>query len=276
MFKKLVIFLAVTIVIVSVNLIQGQEVEEQKQEVTNVKQVDTVVSPMTTYKDNYFLFGDKKNQVTFKVSAKYEIFYPSKLDLFLGYTQKSLWHLYDQSSPFYETNYNPEGFLLFENKNNIFNDADFGFVDYIQLSPISHLSNGRDGVDSRSTNMYYGEIQLSYGTKYNIGTNIKVNGYYDIAEENEDYNDYKKYYEAIVFFKVRSKNVQYLDKETLQVRFSGTPWGKGFYEVTGSFRVVTSVFQPRFYIQYFDGYNEFMIDYNKKSRVVRAGLAFIN
>jgi len=247
--------------------------EEQDTSVSTTNKA--LVSPMSTYKDNFFLFGDKKDQVSFRVSAKYALFYPTNLGAYLGYTQTSWWKLYDKSSPFYETNYNPEGFLLLENNNNIF-DLNLGYFDYIQISPISHLSNGRDGDKSRSINTYYGQTQISYGKKYNVGANLKVFGYYNIAKENEDYNDYKNNYEGAIFFRIRSKNVEYLDKEHLQVRFGGVPWDKGFYEVTCSFRLVTSVFQPRFYVQYYDGYGEFMINYDKKDRALRAGVAFIN
>lgn len=239
-------------------------------------------SPMTIYKDNYFISGDKEeDQVKFQVSAKYSLFYPSKIGIYAGYTQICWWKIYNDSAPFYETNYQPELFLKLESNNNIFGDADFSFVDYIQISPIHHCSNGRDGLDSRSINDYYSQIQLSVGEHYNFGTNIKVFNYYNKSSKNKDIEIYKSYYEADVFFKIKSKNVSFLDKEELHFKFGGYDKSDfdqkdytGWYCVEAQFRIITSVFQPKLFIQYYNGYGEFLIDYNKKEDSVRVGLVF--
>jgi outer membrane phospholipase A len=246
-------------------------------------------SPMSIYKENYFICGDKEeDQVKFQVSAKYGILYPSNIGLYVAYTQLSSWHIFDKSSPFYDNNYQPEIFFKFESNNNPFN-INLGIIDYIQASPIYHCSNGRDGDNSRSINTWYGQIQLSYGEVYNIGLNLKGFNYYGHSAKNKDIQDYRSYYEASIFFKIRSKSVQFLDKEELHFKFGGYDRSdyrdykesqkdksmiRGWFCVEAQVRIMTSFIQPKFFIQYYHGYSEFMIDYNKKTNAVRFGLVF--
>lgn len=232
-------------------------------------------NPMQPYKDNYIITGDsEEDQVKFQLSIRYNLFYPSKTGINFAYTQKSYWRIYDDSSPFVETNYMPEAFYIFESGDNLFNNYVIPYVDFIKVAPIFHKSNGRDGLESRSMNNYYGEMQVSYGDTVNIGVSGKVYGYYNTDKSNRDINDYNKNYEANVFLKLRSKRVQYLDKEEINVRFAGNPADKGWYEAELKFRILTTYVQPRFFIQFRDGYDEFMINYGEKNRAIRAGLVF--
>jgi len=70
-------------------------------------------------------------------------------DLAFAYTGKSFWQAYnfDLSSPFRETNHEPELILTFAN------DFDFlGFTNVSNAVSLNHESNGRSGEDSRSWN----------------------------------------------------------------------------------------------------------------------------
>ncbi len=67
---------------------------------------------LTFHRSNYVLTGfTQATQVKFQFSFKYD-FWPSTSHhtVYLAYTQKSLWDLYDKSSPFRESNYAPEIF----------------------------------------------------------------------------------------------------------------------------------------------------------------------
>jgi len=232
-------------------------------------------SPMTPYQDNYIITGDREDdQVKFQFSAKYNLFYPFNSGVYFGYTQRSYWRIYDDSSPFVETNYMPEAFFRFESGNNFLKDKVIEGLDFIQISPICHKSNGRDGLDSRSINTYYGQIQLSAGDVFNIGVNVKGFGYWDKAKENKDINDYSKNYEAGIFIKHRSKTVKYLDKEELHFKFSGDPTEKGWYMVEGKFRILSTYVQPKLFFQFREGYDEFMINYFEKQKSFRVGFIF--
>jgi len=232
----------------------------------------TYDSPASMYKDNYIVSGwEEDTQVKFNVSVRYRVVY--KAGLFMGYTQLSKWDLYSKSSPFKENNYQPEVFYKFESDNNEF-DINLGVIDYIQISPIYHRSNGRDGVESRGENLYYGQAQISIGKVHNFGINGKLYNYYNVSSKNKDINDYHKNYEIDVFYKYKSSTVEELDKEEVHVRFSGNPLDKGFVEGTLKFRIWTSAIQLRLYGQVFHGYDEFIIDYNKKDTAARVGFCF--
>jgi outer membrane phospholipase A len=228
---------------------------------------------MTAYKDNYFLFGDMTHQTKWQLSAKFNLIYPSDIGLYGGYTQLTKWMVYGNRDKM-DSMYMPELLWKFESGKNVFNDFVIPYIDFLQFSPIQHCSTGVETADHRSMDIYYGQIQASIGEVYNFGFNAKVFGYYDKNENNKDINKYKKNYEADVFFKLKSKTVEYLDKEEFHCKFTGNPLGNGSFTLEGKFRILTARVQPKIFIQYCRGYNEFFIDYNKKDQVVRAGLVF--
>jgi len=241
-------------------------------------------SPMSLYKDNFFIGGDKEDQVKLQLSAKYNIFYPSNSGLYLGYTQTSKWICYEKRDTFY-TAYQPEIFLAFESGNNIFDNAVIPFVDYLQVSPINHISNGTEGNNHRGMNIYYGQIQMSYGEVVNIGFNFKGFNYYNKSKRNLDIADYKGHTETGIFIKIKSKNTFLLDKEELWLRFGGFEKSpdslesnktlrKGWYCIEGRVRLFTSYIQPRLFFQYYKGYNEVLQDYNQDTKSIRFGFVF--
>lgn len=118
------------------------------------------------HKDNYFVTGiptnreingssaDAKYQVSFK-----QIITRDKLPwdtyLFLTYTQKAFWNIYEDSFPFRDINFNPSlslGKPIF-NKNNVLKG--------LAVAAFDHESNGRDSIYSRSWN----RLTFSYMTK---------------------------------------------------------------------------------------------------------------
>lgn len=229
------------------------------------------INPMTIYKDNYILAGNNSDQVKLQFSAQYSLVYKS--GAYFGYTQLSNWMCYKQRDTFI-TMYSPEAFYRFESGNNNFNNFIIPYIDYIQVSPINHNSTGVEGDNHRSINFYYGQIQSSIGDIYNIGFNIKIFGYYTICKQNKNINDYKKNYSADLFFKLKSRNVEYLDKEELHCTIGGNPFNKGFIQGELIFRIVSSYIQPKIMLQYYCGYDEYMIYYNRKDTSYRIGFIF--
>ena len=67
---------------------------------------------LTFHRSNYFIAGfSHETQVKFQFSFKYDLWpSTSRHTVYLAYSQKSLWDLYDTSQPFRESNYAPEVF----------------------------------------------------------------------------------------------------------------------------------------------------------------------
>jgi phospholipase A1/A2 len=97
-----------------------------------------------TYSDE---FHGNETELVFQLSGKWRVF---GSDFYLAYTQKSFWQFVnnEQSSPFRETNYDPEIFYRWEFDKHRFNHwaMDLG---------VEHESNGQTYPDSRSWNRVY-------------------------------------------------------------------------------------------------------------------------
>ena len=223
----------------------------------------STLSPMESYKGNYFIFGDLKDQVKVQVSYKYNLLQEYDTGLFLGYSQYMNWALYDKSSPFKDINYNPEVFLKSKYKLK-------DIVDYIQLAPYEHMSNGRDGKESRGVDRTYLEAQWSMGQRLDYGVNAKGYFYYGQGSGNKHYASYTKYYEAKLFISYGDVT-QENSKDELYVKVAG--WDKGYQEVGYISRKLPKI-NPRIYVQFFHGYCSSLLNYDKKDTAIRAGLLF--
>ena len=109
---------------------------------------DNYALPITSFNpsDNAF----KKEEFTLQLSIKTKLIQDirgEKIDLWFGYTQRSFWQLYDaeDSSPFRETNYEPEVLLNFRTD---FRTLGLKFINV----GLNHQSNGRSEPQSRSWN----------------------------------------------------------------------------------------------------------------------------
>jgi len=228
---------------------------------------------VTLYHPNYFIAGGRDDQAKFQISVKYNLIYPERIGLFAAYTQRAWWYIYDSSKPFHEFNHEPEFFYRLESGNNIFG-LDMGVIDYIQLSPIFHRSNGKDGEYSRGMNLWYGEIQISGGNPIAFGLRAKGFGYYSKSSRNEDIDKYIGHYEGEVFVQVKS-SMKYLNRERIYCRFgSGNDFEKGWMEAGLRVRILTDRIQPYVFAQVWHGYGEQMVDYDIKETRVRAGISY--
>jgi phospholipase A1 len=192
-------------------------------------------------------------------------------EYFLSYTQKSFWQIYAKSSPFRETNYNPEAFVIFP-----INDED-NYFRFISLKfAIAHISNGQpdtrdvlleDGTHlgnlSRSINFVYTTLRLQHKSLF-----LDLKTWLPLPEDpeendNPDLMDYTGY---------ASAKVTYFYNEnmfTFKIRGS-TKTGNGYLEGTYSYPVL----QNYFYLKVFSGYGESLIDYNNYINKVSVGFSF--
>jgi phospholipase A1 len=215
------------------------------------------------YKPTYIITGDKEDQCKYQVSLKYALVYPFNTGLYFSYTQLSKWDIYDRSSPFKESNYEP---AIFWEKENIW------ILDLLRISPYRHMSNGKDGQESRSIETGFLQLQASYGKTVNIGINETATAFYKVSNKNKDYRRYKGNFRTEIFLQLKG-NGKYFDQEKIYTAFE---WTKKSYWIESGLmiRLLTAYIRPKIYIQHFYGTAEFMENYKDKTNALRAGIIF--
>ncbi|MCC5024430.1 MAG: phospholipase A [Candidatus Synoicihabitans palmerolidicus] len=117
----------------------------------------------------YFIYGPDTPAAKFQFSFKYRLSTlhqrtPASLPTTLqfGYTQRSLWDIDGNSSPFYDTSYMPAVFI--ERLAAAPDEADYGLSWLGLQAGFGHESNGRDGDVSRSYNKVFARVRSTSAT----------------------------------------------------------------------------------------------------------------
>lgn len=208
--------------------------------------------------------AEAKFQLSFRVPL-WKNFLGREIDFYAAYTQLSYWQVYNNraSSPFRETNYEPEGIVAFLTHYNV-----FGLDNRAIFLGVAHQSNGRGmGEQSRSWNRLYAEFILNRG-----GFVLSLKPWWRIPEKpsddnNPDIEKYLGYGEIRARYKIGSQVASLL----LRNNFRGNGANKGAVELGWSGPLVR---QLRWYVQYFNGYGESLVDYDHASQRVGAGVLF--
>ncbi len=221
------------------------------------------------YKDNYFIFGpaigpkmtDKNTNVKFQISVAQRLTkstLPFGSYLYLFYSQKVFWNVLENSMPMTDLNFNPGVGLakpLFV-KNR--------FIGRVILC-LEHESNGRDGDASRSWN------KISLGANIMIDPQLTVHGKFWIpivdGMNNKDILDYSGIYQ--VGLQAFSTNRRFNVGVTLVKRRG---WNLNYNTIVElSYRLWRRDNQFLF-MQYYNGYGEGMLEYNKFHSQLRVGI----
>jgi len=119
-------------------------------------------------------------QLSFKIKGMEGVFGHDNLDLWFGYTITSFWQAYNDtiSSPFRETNYEPEAILTYRTNYEI-----AGFRGRFLNLGMAHQSNGRSEGLSRSWNRIYAQFGFE---RDNLA--LLIRPWYRIPERDEDDN----------------------------------------------------------------------------------------
>lgn len=228
----------------------------------------------------YFIAGDEDPLAKFQFSFKYRLAtlidaepegLPTTFQL--GYTQRSLWDLDADSSPFYDTSYMPEFF--FEKLGTIGDGRGRGgWLDWVGVQAgVRHESNGRDGDASRSLNVAYMRFAFHIGDPESWHMLVSPEVYYYITEidDNPMLNRFR-YYGSLELVFQRGDGISF--------SMTGRP-GKDFDHLTYQLdlhipiRIGLLDHESYFLIQYFDGYGESLLDYNIKTQSLRAGISLV-
>lgn len=200
-------------------------------------------------------------QLSFKIKAIEAVLGHDDLDLWFGYTVTSFWQAYngDISSPFRETNYEPEAMLVMRTDGELagfrWRFLNLGFV---------HQSNGRGATLSRSWNRAYAQLGFERGPLA-----VLVRPWYRLPEadgidDNPDIEDYLGRGDLQFIYR-KGRNAY-----SLLVRNNLKSDSRGAVKLNWSFPLYGRL---KGYLQYFNGYGESLIDYNHRQQSFGLGVS---
>lgn len=205
---------------------------------------------------------EAKFQLSIKFPLLVDIF--DTADIYAAYTNRSFWQVYntEESSPFRETNHEPEVWVQFHPKWEI-----LGFTNTWNSFGFNHQSNGRDGPLSRSWNRLFAWITFE---RNNLAFSIKP--WYAIVDEdddgdNPDITDYLGHYELSASYRLEKNVFSIMSRNNLESGFQ-----RGALELSWSFPLFNWPYLKG-YVQYFTGYGESLIDYNQYVNTIGLGLS---
>ncbi len=205
---------------------------------------------------------ETKLQLSFKIKALEGVLGRDDLDLWFGYTTTSYWQAYNDtiSSPFRETNYEPETILTWRTDYSLggFRGrfVNFGFV---------HQSNGRGEPLSRSWNRVYAQFGFERG---NLA--VLVRPWYRIPEsdrkdDNPDIDQYLGHGDLQLVYRDGRQTYSLLVRNNLRRENN-----RGAFELSWHFPLHGRL---NGYVQFFSGYGESLIDYDHVQQTLGFGIS---
>ena len=211
-----------------------------------------------------------KKEAKFQVSVKLPLYLEDGgFDgVYFGFTLTSFWQLYNSevSKPFRETNYEPEIFWQ--------ETADYSVLGYkfnsFQIG-FNHMSNGQSGLRSRSWNRIFASVVFSdqddiyyLKTWYRIPEDEKADPLDVSGDDNPDILNYYGRIELGYGRKLGNLKLMALLRNNLNLGNNrGSIQLNLTYPITERYDVL---------FQYFNGYGDSLIDYNRSQE--RVGLGF--
>lgn len=197
-------------------------------------------------------------EVKFQISFKARLFHDLPFDssLWAGYTQQSNWQAYEDSSPFRETDYEPEVIW------NVPVDYDaFGWnLRFVNFAYV-HQSNGSKEPLSRSWDRLYAQVAFE---REHFAVFVRPWVVIGDDSDNPDIDDYYGNGDVVAVWTNAGHIVSLLVRNNLDFSDNNTgvqaDWSWG------------AIDGPRFYVQVFSGYGESLIDYDHAQTTVGVGV----
>jgi phospholipase A1 len=220
------------------------------------------------YKDNYFAVGTQtlgkpnryNSDAKFQISVMHRITnstLPFKTYAFFTYTQKAFWDVFQESFPFHDLNYNP---TLGIGKALVRHNRFLGTLTF----QFEHESNGKDGEDSRSWN------KVSFGSCFTLDDNLtlRTKAWIPIVDgaNNKDIIKYSGW--GLMSMEYSSSKKEY-NIGCVVTKRGGVNLNANV-ELNFSIRLFSDDNQYLF-LQYYNGYGESMLDYNRHRQCIRLG-----
>lgn len=206
-------------------------------------------------------------EVKFQISFKIPLFVidtPAQpVSVFAGYTQTSFWQAYnsDNSSPFRETNYEPELFAVWQPNIKFAGNWNFKLA---QLN-LTHQSNGQAESLSRSWN----RIESTFAFE-NDNLTVALTPWSRFPEtasddDNPDLLDYYGHGKITALYTIYDNTFTITSRNNLESGFKkgsmGLDWS---FPLGGNFRG---------YFQLFSGYGNSLIEYNEYTNTLGIGIS---
>lgn len=223
---------------------------------------------VSVYEPVYFIVGgDGGLNAKFQISLRYQLFdgrgpLASRLpwidDLYLSYSQTSLWDLGDLSKPFKDSSYRPRLFYAnYDLARRFDGQLRFGIE-----TGFGHESNGKEGEESRSFNMAYARPTLTLGDPAGLRFFAAPLIHNYIADdENPDLKDYRGYVDWVLGIGAKGG----LDFWTTLRKGERSDYGSVELNVSYPLSKLSGGDLAGWLtLQYFNGYGESLLDYNRK------------
>lgn len=236
------------------------------------------IGNLSSYAPIYAAYGPGTNtEIRLQLSFKYQLFgdpgavgpgHSLLNGIHFGYTQRMFWDWAAQSSPFRNIDFMPEIFYLVPAQH---------VADGISLGGqfgLRHASNGKDGEDSRSINTIYFQPVAStpIGDGYRLSVGPMVEFYVGSLKDNPDIKQYRG--NTGLFVEIDDADGLRLSTETRYSFKSGRASLNA--ELTYPFdRIIDTSLNLYLIGQFFTGYGETLLDYNRQDTRLRVGFAIV-
>lgn len=210
--------------------------------------------------------GETKVQVSMRSKVLEDVFLPGA-DLWVAYTQQSMWQLWnhDQSAPFRNTDYQPEVTYVVPTPAS-WQSLPLGWRWRMSQLGFEHQSNGQTDPLSRSWNRFYAGVGLERSNwMLNLRLEQRLKTDSKVGDDNPDIQDYLGRSEIQLAWMP--------GRATTSVAWRPSLSGKGSVLLDYSYPVFRD--RPdglRWYAQLFQGYGETLLDYNFKQTSLSLGL----
>ena len=226
-------------------------------------------------------YYDSNSEIEFQISLKklltYNLFGFNEY-LTAAFTQKVWWQLYSDSGPFRETNYLPELFITLPSSQNMdekyrLKATKFGYL---------HESNGQEGYESRSWNRLYisgifqfDNLFIKPRVWYRIPEDKKSDSFYNGTHPNAKGDDNPNIYEYLGYGDLELSYLFGKHKIGSKFRYNFGAGGtnRGSINAHWSYPFFNSK-NTFWYVKFFNGYGESLIDYNNHVTKTSFGFSF--
>ena len=203
----------------------------------------------------------------FQVSLKMPVavgLLDDRLDIYAAYTNRSFWQVYNRehSAPFRETNHEPEVWLQLRNDWTV-----FGLTNAVNTIGWVHQSNGQGGERSRSWDRLAANFAFE---RAHFAVVLRPWLWLDWEGEdsdNPDIDEYMGHGEVRLVYGRKGHVLSAMIRNQLESGFD-----RGAIELSWSFPVFGYSYL-RGYVQYFQGYGESLIDYDRKVNRIGIGVS---